>query len=84
MDLEVDKIRHIQKISQETVSLETSVGDNDDDSVLGDFIEDTETVMPHQIGGAQALEVPHRAISSTSSLRASRRFSASVSASKTA
>lgn len=48
MDMEVDKVRHIQKISQETVSLETSVGDSDDDSVLGDFIEDTETIMPHQ------------------------------------
>ena len=48
MDMEVDKVRHIQKISQETVSLETSVGDSDDDSVLGDFIEDTETIMPNQ------------------------------------
>ncbi len=48
MDLEVEKVRHIQKISQETVSLETSVGDSDDDSVLGDFIEDTESVAPQQ------------------------------------
>jgi RNA polymerase primary sigma factor len=55
MNLEVDKIRHIQKISQETVSLETSVGDNDDDSVLGDFIEDTETVMPHQMAARKLL-----------------------------
>ncbi len=47
MNMPVEKIRHIQKISQDTVSLETSVGDSDDDSVLGDFIEDTETVMPH-------------------------------------
>ncbi len=56
MDLEVDKIRHIQKISQETVSLETSVGDNDDDSVLGDFIEDTETIMPHQVASRKLLK----------------------------
>ena len=56
MNLEVDKIRHIQKISQETVSLETSVGDSDDDSVLGDFIEDTETVMPHQIASRKLLK----------------------------
>ncbi len=55
MGLEVDKIRHIQKISQETVSLETSVGDSDDDSVLGDFIEDTETVMPHQTASRKLL-----------------------------
>ena len=56
MNLEVEKIRHIQKISQETVSLETSVGDSDDDSVLGDFIEDTETVMPHQIASRKLLK----------------------------
>jgi RNA polymerase primary sigma factor len=56
MNLEVDKIRHIQKISQETVSLETSVGDSDDDSVLGDFIEDTETVMPHQMASRKLLK----------------------------
>jgi RNA polymerase primary sigma factor len=56
MNLEIDKIRHIQKISQETVSLETSVGDSDDDSVLGDFIEDTETVMPNQIASRKLLK----------------------------
>lgn len=56
MGLEVDKVRHIQKISQETVSLETSVGDSDDDSVLGDFIEDTETVMPHQAAARKLLK----------------------------
>jgi len=56
MGLEVDKIRHIQKISQETVSLETSVGDSDDDSVLGDFIEDTETIMPHQSASRKLLK----------------------------
>jgi RNA polymerase primary sigma factor len=56
MGLEVDKIRHIMKISQETVSLETSVGDSDDDSVLGDFIEDTETVMPNQIASRKMLK----------------------------
>ncbi len=56
MNMEVDKIRHIQKISQETVSLETSVGDNEDDSVLGDFIEDTETVMPNQSASRKLLK----------------------------
>jgi RNA polymerase primary sigma factor len=56
MGLEVDKIRHIMKISQETVSLETSVGDNDEDSVLGDFIEDTETIMPNQSAARKLLK----------------------------
>ena len=56
MGIEVDKIRHIMKISQETVSLETSVGDSDDDSVLGDFIEDTETIMPNQSASRKLLK----------------------------
>ena len=56
MGLDVEKIRHIRKISQETVSLETSVGDSNDDSVLGDFIEDTETVMPNQIASRKMLK----------------------------
>lgn len=56
MGLEVSKIRHIMKISQETVSLETSVGDSDDDSILGDFIEDKETVMPNQVASRKILK----------------------------
>lgn len=56
MNLEVDKVRHIQKISQETVSLETSVGSSDDDSILGDFIEDTESIMPHQAASRKLLK----------------------------
>jgi len=56
MGVEVDKIRHIMKISQEIVPLETPVGDSDDDSVLGDFIEDTDTVMPHQIASRKMLK----------------------------
>ncbi len=56
MGLEVSKIRHIMKISQDTVSLETSVGSSDDDSILGDFIEDTETVMPNKIASRKILK----------------------------
>jgi len=47
MGIEVSKVYHIRKISQETVSLETPVGDNDDDSVLSEFIEDKKTVLPN-------------------------------------
>lgn len=46
MDVEVDKIRHIMKISQETVSLETSVGTGENESTLVDFIKDNKMVMP--------------------------------------
>jgi len=56
MGEEVAKIRHIIQISQDTVSLETSVGDdNDDESKLGDFIEDVKTVTPSQSAALQLL-----------------------------
>ncbi len=55
MGIEIEKVRHIMKISQDTVSLETSIGDDDDDSTLRDFIEDTETVLPSQNAGRQLL-----------------------------
>ena len=46
MGLEVEKIHHIMKISQETVSLETPVGNDEEDSVLAEFVEDEKTVPP--------------------------------------
>ena len=47
MGVEVEKIRHIQKISQETISLEAPVGDDDDsDSALESFIPDEDTISP--------------------------------------
>jgi RNA polymerase primary sigma factor len=45
MDMPEDKIRKIMKIAKEPISMETPIGD-DDDSHLGDFIEDTNTVAP--------------------------------------
>ena len=52
----LEKIHHIIKISQDTVSLETSVGDSDDeDSVLGDFIEDVKTISPDRVAALQLL-----------------------------
>ncbi|HWQ37484.1 MAG TPA: RNA polymerase sigma factor RpoD [Burkholderiales bacterium] len=45
MDMPEEKIRKILKISKEPISMETPIGD-DDDSHLGDFIEDTATVAP--------------------------------------
>ena len=46
MGIEVAKVRHIMKISQETISLETPVGQDDEDSVLAEFIEDEKIVAP--------------------------------------
>ncbi len=48
MGIEVDKVRHIEKIFQETVSLEAPVGDEDEDSTLGEFIEDEKILSPSQ------------------------------------
>ncbi len=45
MEMPEDKIRKIMKISKEPISMETPIGD-DDDSHLGDFIEDTNTLAP--------------------------------------
>ena len=45
MEMPEDKIRKIMKISKEPISMETPIGD-DDDSHLGDFIEDTATLSP--------------------------------------
>jgi len=45
MDMPEEKIRKIMKISKEPISMETPIGD-DDDSHLGDFIEDTSTLAP--------------------------------------
>jgi RNA polymerase primary sigma factor len=51
----IEKIHHIIKISQETVSLETSVGEDDEDSTLGDFIEDQKTISPDRAAAMQLL-----------------------------
>jgi RNA polymerase primary sigma factor len=45
MEIPEDKIRKIMKIAKEPISMETPIGD-DEDSHLGDFIEDNNTVAP--------------------------------------
>ena len=45
MDLTPEKVREILKVSQEPVSLETPIGE-EEDSHLGDFIEDSDAVVP--------------------------------------
>ncbi len=56
MGQELEKVRHIIKISQDTVSLETSVGDDDEDSTLEDFIEDVKNVTPDRAAALQLLK----------------------------
>lgn len=56
MGEELLKIKHIIKISQDTISLETSVGDDDDDdSPLSDFIEDVKNASPSHVAGVELL-----------------------------
>jgi len=56
MGEELDKVRHIIKISQDTISLETSVGEDDEDSTLEDFIEDVKNVTPDRSAALKLLK----------------------------
>ena len=55
MGIEVEKVHHIMKISQETISLETPVGENDEDSVLAEFIEDEKEIAPSLVAARTLL-----------------------------
>jgi len=48
MGMDVDKIHHIQKINQNTISLELPVGEDDGSSTLGDFVKDDRLPSPDQ------------------------------------
>jgi RNA polymerase primary sigma factor len=48
MGIDVEKVRHIQKISQEVLSIETPIGD-EEDSTLSDFIPDEKNATPSQL-----------------------------------
>jgi RNA polymerase primary sigma factor len=51
----VEKIRHIIKISQETISLESPVGDDDEESSLSEFVRDEKSVSPEQAAARKLL-----------------------------
>lgn len=46
MGMDVEKVHHIMKISQDTVSIDQPVGDEDEESTLGQFIEDKKVTSP--------------------------------------
>lgn len=56
MEIEVDKVEHIMKIKQDISSLDASVHEDEEDSVLGDFIEDEDTVSPEESATSQLLK----------------------------
>ena len=52
----IDKVRYILKISQDTISLGTTIGDDDEDSTLEDFIEDVKSVTPDREAALRLLK----------------------------
>lgn len=63
MEIPVDKVRKMLRIAQEPISLETSIGE-EDDSRLGDFIEDKQVVSPiGSVIGTALREQTNRALS---------------------
>jgi len=55
MEISPERVREIQKVSQEPVSLETPIGE-EDDSHLGDFIEDQAAPSPSEVASYQMLK----------------------------
>ena len=55
MNIEIEKVHLIEKIAQDTVSLEAPVGEDEDESVLGEFIVDEKTLSPSQVAARRLL-----------------------------
>jgi len=64
MEIPEDKIRRVLKIAKEPISMETPVGD-DDDSSLGDFIEDAHSVSPMDMATVERLREATREVLSS-------------------
>jgi RNA polymerase primary sigma factor len=64
MEIPVDKVRKIQKIAKEPISLETPIGE-EDDSHLGDFIEDKNLASPAEMVVTNNLEETTRKVLAT-------------------
>lgn len=56
MEIEVEKVEHIMKIKQDISSLDASVRDDEEDSTLGEFIEDEDTPSPDATATSQLLK----------------------------
>ena len=64
MEMPVEKVKKVQKISKEPISLETPIGEEEDSS-LGDFIEDKKIISPSEAVTSVTLSEQTRAILST-------------------
>lgn len=56
MEVDVDKVEHIMKIKQDISSLDASIREDEEDSVLADFIEDEDTITPEESATNQLLK----------------------------
>ncbi len=56
LEIDVEKVEHIMKIKQDISSLDASVRDDEEDSVLGDFIEDEDTATPEETATGSLLK----------------------------
>lgn len=56
MDIDIDKVEHIMKIKQDISSLDASIRDDEEESVLADFIEDEDTISPEESATSQLLK----------------------------
>lgn len=56
MEIDIEKVEHIMKIKQDIHSLDQTVREDEEDSVLGDFIEDEDTVTPEESATTQLLK----------------------------
>ncbi len=68
MDLPAERVREIIKLSQEPVSLERPIGE-EEDSHLGDFVPDTETLAPADAAGQRQLKETVEEVLSSLTLR---------------
>ncbi len=62
LNMPIEKVHHIQKISQEVISLESPVGDGDEDSTLSEFIPDERNLTPAQVASQALLHEKIKAI----------------------
>jgi len=71
LDMEVEKVEYVMRIKQDIASLDASVGrdGDDEDSVLGDFVEDEERISPEDSAATQILKEKLAEIISTLSER---------------
>ena len=71
MDMEIEKVEYVMRIKQDIASLDASVGRDgeDEDSVLGDFVEDEERISPEDSAANQLVKEQIASILSTLSER---------------